>query len=901
MSLAQTTAIPDANFEQALIDLGYDTGTPDGSVPTANISNIFEIELQGKNISSLVGLQDFTGLYGINCSNNQLTSLDVSANTNLGVLWCMDNQLTTLDVSANGDLEQLRCQLNQLSSLNVSNATKLYLLECDTNQLTSLDVGTNTDLETLTFNDNQLTSIDLGTNTSIEYLTCSDNQLTSLDLSTNTAIDYLECYDNQITSLDLSTNMALTYLDCENNQLTSLDVSTNTALEYLECDTNQITSLDLSTNTALEDLDCKKNQLTSLDLSTNTALMELNCSDNQLTTLDITAPTNLEAVRCKNNQLTSLIANGVDFTGVTVFQTTGNTGLSCIQVDNVTQANAVGDLQLDPGTSFSTSCGGCTVAVSASSTAVSCAGDNDGSVTANGSSGSTPYTFAWSTGASTSAVNGLAIGTYSVTITDAAGCTETTSTTVGTPGAIIAHTNATDAGCNNNSTASAMPTGGTPPYTYSWSNGATTSAATGLAQGDYTVTITDNNGCTQTGTVAVESGAASVPSTQLISEDCGLTLSAVNDYIYCETVANAQRYQFRIVNQTTGQVYHEFSPSSQPTARWMFLSKDPNRVVLDTDYSIQARAKVGGVWGCFGNACTVTTPSTVPATQLTGAHCNSTLSALNNYVFWSSVSGAQRYGLEVSGPNGYLVEAFTAANHPTGTFFALSTLPHIAYSTTYSVRIRSKVNGTWHAYGPACNVTTPAALPTPVIEAAVCNSTVSSLSQYVRFSAVHGAQRYQYEFRTASGTVLGTRSSPYYAPTSRFFAMAFVPGGAQPSTTYKVAVRAKVAGTWGTYGPGCSITTPAFKRNWLAGGVQDEAIRLLAMPNPTTANSTILLGADCDGVIATVRNTMGQVVSVQQFGSTNRFEIELKGAPGIYFVSVDAEQGALGQVKLVKQ
>ena len=92
-----------------------------------------------------------------------------------------------------------------------------------------------------------------------------------------------------------------------------------------------------------------------------------------------------------------------------------------------------------------------------------------------------------------------------------------------------------------------------------------------------------------------------------------------------------------------------------------------------------------------------------------------------------------------------------------------------------------------------------------------------------------------------------------------------------------------------------------FKRDWVTDGLDGDAISLLAMPNPTTANTTILLGANCDNVTATVRNMMGQVVSVQQVGSTNKFEIELIGAPGIYFVTVEAEQGALGQVKLVKQ
>lgn len=53
VSYSQTTSIPDANFEQALIDLGYDTGAPDGSVPTANIQGTTVLNLENKGISSL--------------------------------------------------------------------------------------------------------------------------------------------------------------------------------------------------------------------------------------------------------------------------------------------------------------------------------------------------------------------------------------------------------------------------------------------------------------------------------------------------------------------------------------------------------------------------------------------------------------------------------------------------------------------------------------------------------------------------------------------------------------------------------------------------------------------------------------------------------------------------------
>jgi len=99
--LAQNTLIPDANFEQALIDLGHDMGVPDGTVPTANIDTISSIYLYQKNINDLTGIEDFSALTVLYCSDNNLTNLNVSQNVALIQLYCTDNSLVNLDVSIN--------------------------------------------------------------------------------------------------------------------------------------------------------------------------------------------------------------------------------------------------------------------------------------------------------------------------------------------------------------------------------------------------------------------------------------------------------------------------------------------------------------------------------------------------------------------------------------------------------------------------------------------------------------------------------------------------------------------------------------------------------------------------------------------------------------------------------
>jgi len=144
-------------------------------------------------------------------------------------------------------------------------------------------------------------------------------------------------------------------------------------------------------------------------------------------------------------------------------------------------------------------------------TNVSCAGGSDGSITAIPVGGTPPYSYLWSNGAQTSTVGGLSAGNYTVTITDANGCIHISVVTVTEPSPLAVFTIPNDVSCYGLSDGSiqALAIGGTPPYSYSWSTNPvqTTSTATGLAAGAYTVVVTDANGCTQAVTTTINEPA----------------------------------------------------------------------------------------------------------------------------------------------------------------------------------------------------------------------------------------------------------------------------------------------------------------------------------------------------------------------------------------------------------
>ncbi|WP_169578062.1 beta strand repeat-containing protein [Rudanella lutea] len=134
-------------------------------------------------------------------------------------------------------------------------------------------------------------------------------------------------------------------------------------------------------------------------------------------------------------------------------------------------------------------------------TNVSCNGAANGSATVSPTGGAGGFTYRWSNSATTGSINNLAAGVYSVTVTDANLCTATRSFTITQPSVLVTTSSQTDVSCNGgtNGSATVTPSGGVGGYTYSWApSGGTAATATGLAAGNYTVTITDANGCTTT-------------------------------------------------------------------------------------------------------------------------------------------------------------------------------------------------------------------------------------------------------------------------------------------------------------------------------------------------------------------------------------------------------------------
>ena len=297
------THFPDANFRTFVAQ--YDTDQ-NGAFSQVELEMVGYIQCSGRQISSLKGIEYFTALEMLYCSDNQLTALNVSKNDRLLMFSCSNNHLTKLDVSHNSALTALDCSGNPLTELDVSHNSALKSLHCGDTDLTVLDVSSNAALRQLLCSRTQLTELDVSSNAKLEFLECFGMGLTELDVSSNPALMSLNCSSNKLAKLDVSYNPALESLYCGSNQLTKLDVSNNIALKTLYCGNNQLKELDVSHNTALESLSCELNQLMQLDISHNRMLKNLYCDYNQLTELHLDSNTMLESISCVRNRLTEL-------------------------------------------------------------------------------------------------------------------------------------------------------------------------------------------------------------------------------------------------------------------------------------------------------------------------------------------------------------------------------------------------------------------------------------------------------------------------------------------------------------------------------------------------------------------------------------------------------------------
>ena len=364
------TYVPDDNFEQALINLGYDSGPLNDYVLTANIEALTSLDVSGNTIADLTGIEDFVALENLNFSNNVVSELDLSSNTNLLSLDCSNNALTDLNVESNTVLTTINAASNAIISLNLNENTNLTGLNISNNGFTSFTPSEVLSLQVLNCDANQIIELNFQQNQSLTSISCQSNLLETLNIRNgqNAILSNLDAQNNPnllcietdngavptgatwiidttaqfaincffgetyvpddnfeqaLIDLGLDSGVLDDYVFTENIEdltflnLSGREISDLTGIEdfisltTLNFDENSISEVDLSNNTLLINLDASNNLLSEIDISFLSGLTNLNVSNNNLSQLSFDANLGLVDLDISINMFTNLNVDGL--------------------------------------------------------------------------------------------------------------------------------------------------------------------------------------------------------------------------------------------------------------------------------------------------------------------------------------------------------------------------------------------------------------------------------------------------------------------------------------------------------------------------------------------------------------------------------------------------------------
>lgn len=221
--------------------------------------------------------------------------------------------------------------------------------------------------------------------------------------------------------------------------------------------------------------------------------------------------------------------------------------------------------------------------LTASATNATC-GNNNGTATTTVTAGTGPYTYAWSNSGNTQSISNLGAGTYTVTVTGQGGCSATASATVAATNGLQLTANATNTACTGAGSATVNVASGNGPYTYLWSNSATTQSISNLSSGTYNVTVTGQGGCSATASVNVVVSNGLSSTFTVNQPSCGNN----NGTLSCNGITNGASpitVSWVIAGNVVSNTYQV---SNAGSGVYEFHATDANGCTLDTSFTLTA-------------------------------------------------------------------------------------------------------------------------------------------------------------------------------------------------------------------------------------------------------------------------------------------------------------------------
>ncbi|MGN0598694.1 MAG: GBS Bsp-like repeat-containing protein [Oscillospiraceae bacterium] len=378
-----STNFPDSNFRSYISSFDKNGN---GGLSVKEIAAVTSINVSGKSISSLKGIEYFTSLTSLDCSNNSLTSLDVTNLTSLTTLICNNNSIASLDITKCTKLKKLVIDYTRLHSIDLSKNTALETFSAVYVPISSISFNSSA-LKSVNVSRVNISYLDISNAPNLEYLKVSKNWLAYIDVSSNKKLETFICesniyyvgdivnkfslsdikgfdpakasnwsgakYDAASNTLYDFTGNDVTYTyDCGNGFKADFTIHCTSYTYYIDInsdnfpdsdfrsyveekiDTDKDGKLSKSEIEAVTSISLERHvdglgaqNLTGIEYFKN--LTDLNCSMNRISSLDLSLNTALKTLDCSYNKLSAL----------DISKNTALTSLNC-ENNNITNLNA---------------------------------------------------------------------------------------------------------------------------------------------------------------------------------------------------------------------------------------------------------------------------------------------------------------------------------------------------------------------------------------------------------------------------------------------------------------------------------------------------------------------------------------------------------------------------------
>jgi len=373
----------------------------------------------------------------------------------------------------------------------------------------------------------------------------------------------------------------------------------------------------------------------------------------------------------------------------------------------------------------------------------------------------------------------------------------------------------------------------------------------------------------------------------IVSSYCGMNYDAYYQVLNCYPVSGATEYTYEFTPLSAGSTITHISPYSSIN---LYAA---NGLVDNTAYNVRIKAKVSGTYGAFGNTCTITTPQNDKYTRIIDPHCNKTYTSYYSALNAMPVTNATEYSFDFAPIGG----GASITHVSTYNSLNLYNVSGLLDNTSYNVRVKAKVSGSYGAYSHTCKITTPSAFKNTHVISSHCGKTYTSFANSLNAYPVLSASEYTFKFTPS----LGGAPIEFINSSNSILLNYLTAPQLSLSTTYNVQVKAKQSGSYGSYGITCQITTPGTYAKVNSGtsaftpiDFNDplKDVKITIYPNP---NQGQYLFVELDGLsqkaVIVVSDISGTTVleqqlnnEEQQYKTTIKFDNKL--SPGFYMVTV---------------